>query len=74
MLILYGEPESIEFESPRKVGDPPLEVWNYPKDAPEGLDGEEPKRLYRFVDLGDTTVLYTGQKIRRDPRDRLRRY
>lgn len=74
ILILYGEPETIEFESPRKVGDPTLEVWNYPDDAPEGLDGEKPNRRYRFVDLGDTVVLYTGQKLRPSLRDRVRRY
>ena len=71
---VIGEPESIDFESQRKVGQPALEVWTYPDDAPAGLDGDEPKRRYRFIDLGDSVVFYTGQKIRRNLRDRPRRY
>ncbi|MEO1083690.1 MAG: GWxTD domain-containing protein [Acidobacteriota bacterium] len=72
ILILYGEPESIEFESPRKVDDPPLEVWRYKK-REKGLDGEKPKKQYRFVDLGRTVVRYTGQKLPPDLRRRLQR-
>ncbi|MEM1205748.1 MAG: GWxTD domain-containing protein [Acidobacteriota bacterium] len=72
VLIVYGEPEDIEFEAPRRVGDPTLEVWKYPKDSEKGLDGEKPKKQYRFVRIGEKTVRYTGQPLRRDPRDRLR--
>ena len=72
ILILYGEPDSIEFESPRKVDDPPLEVWTY-KTREKGLDDDKPKRRYRFVDLGRTTVLYTGQSLPPDYRRRLER-
>ena len=72
ILILYGEPDSIEFESPRKVDDPPLEVWNY-KTREKGLDDDKPKKRYRFVDLGRTTVLYTGQNLPPDYRKRLER-
>ena len=72
ILILYGEPDSIEFESPRKVDDPPLEVWTY-KTRDKGLDDDKPKRRYRFVDLGRTTVLYTGQNLPPDYRRRLER-
>ena len=72
VLILYGEPEKISFESPQKVGYPPLEVWEYPKDAEKGLDDERPKRRYRFVEVGESTVLFTGQNLRADPRARLR--
>lgn len=73
ILILYGEPESIEFESPQRLGDPPLEVWTYPKGSEKGLDGKKPKRQYRFVRIDDSVVRYTGQKLRQDPRDRLKR-
>ena len=72
-LIVFGEPESIEFESPERVGDPPLELWTYAKDAEVGLGGDKPKRRYRFVKIENSTVLYTGQKLRQDPRERLRR-
>jgi len=73
ILILYGEPEEVEYESPRRVGDPTLEAWIYPKDGKQGLDGEAPKKRYRFVKIGRETVLYTGQKTRRDPRQELKR-
>ena len=73
VLILYGEPETIEFESPQRVGDPPLEVWKYPKGAEKGLDGKKPKRQFRFVRIRDSVVRYTGQSMRQDPRDRLKR-
>jgi GWxTD domain-containing protein len=73
VFILYGEPEDIEYESPEKVGNPTLEAWIYPKDAEAGLDGDKPKRRIRFIEIDDRTVIYTGQRLRRDPRDELRR-
>ena len=73
ILILYGEPEDVEYESPRKVGERTLEAWIYPKDAKPGLDGERPKQRFRFVEIGEQTVLYTGQSQRRDPREELKR-
>lgn len=66
LLILYGEPEEIEHESPEKVGGPPLEVWKYPKEAAEeGLDGELPKPSYRFLELGGKTIFYNNNAARR---------
>jgi GWxTD domain-containing protein len=73
VFILYGEPEDIEFESPQKVGGPTLEVWIYPKNAEAGLDGDKPKHRIRFVEIKERTVFYTGQRLRRDPRDEIRR-
>lgn len=73
ILILYGEPEEIVFESPQKVGHPTLEVWKYGSDSEPGLDGEKPKKRYRFYKDGELTVFYTGQKRRGDARDRTRR-
>ena len=69
--ILYGEPEEITFESPQKVGQPTLEVWKYSKKSEPGLDGERPKKLYRFYREGELTVFYTG-RTRPDARDRVR--
>lgn len=71
ILILYGEPEKISFESPKKVGYPPLEVWEYSKSADKGLDGKKPKKRYQFVEVDGSTILYTGQRLRVDPRSRL---
>lgn len=68
VFILYGEPEKITFDTGQKVGDPTLEVWKYPKDAPPGLDGKRPKQQYRFIKLGELTVFYQGTSQVRRPR------
>lgn len=67
IYVLYGEPEKRYYDRPRRVDEPVTEVWEYPKDAEPGLDGEKPKRRYRFVKLGERTVLYTEQ-MKNDPR------
>lgn len=74
IYILFGKPEEVEFEIPHEVGQPTLEAWRYPKDAGPGLGGEPPERLYRFVEIDGSKVLYTGQKMRRGPRDLIRRH
>ena len=71
IYILYGEPESVTFESPRDVGDRTVEVWNYGKDAEPGLDGERPKKSFRFVEINGSTVFFAGQKL--TPRERVQR-
>lgn len=74
IFILYGAPESIEFESGDNVNDPTLEVWYYPDEAPEGLDGEKPAGRYRFIKIEGSTFLYTGKNMhRRDFGEELRR-
>lgn len=55
LFILYGEPEETEYEQFRNVDDPPVELWRYPKKTGPGLDGERPRRVYRFVKTGDLT-------------------
>ena len=74
VFILYGEPEEVEFQSQEKAGQPPIETWSYPKGAGKGLDGEPPKKSYRFITLDGRTERYTGQRIRQPPRagDRFR--
>jgi GWxTD domain-containing protein len=57
-FVLYGEPDKIEFEPSQLYGEPPLEVWHYPPDAPKGIDGKSPRRTYRFIKRGDLTVYY----------------
>lgn len=58
IFVLHGEPEKIEFLPGDFVGDPPLETWSYERGAERGLDGEKPKRRYRFEQRGDLTVFY----------------
>lgn len=55
--VLYGEPASVEYEIPLEGG-APIEVWQYPAEAPAGLDGRPPERYYRFRKVGDLTVPY----------------
>lgn len=74
IYILFGKPEEVEFETPYEVGMPTLEAWKYPKDAEPGLSGEPPERSYRFAEIDGSKVLYKGQKMRRDPRDLVRRH
>lgn len=73
IFVLYGEPESVEYDTSTKRNEPDLEVWVYSKDAPEGLDGAKPKRRYWFADKDGRTVLHTPRASRRrsviDPRD-----
>lgn len=59
VFVLYGAPEETEFRIvPRGPFEETVEEWRYPKDAPAGLDGERPERVYRFAKEGDLTVLY----------------
>ena len=67
IYITYGEPESTEYETPRSFDDPTTELWLYPADAPPGLDGEVPRKEYRFVEIDGSWVFYTGQKVRLSP-------
>lgn len=55
--VLYGEPESIDFEIPLEGGTP-IEVWTYPEDASAGLDGRQPATVYRFRKQGELTLPY----------------
>lgn len=73
ILIVYGEPESIEFESGQKVGEPTQEVWKYAKDAEEGLDGEKPERRYRFYSRDGKTVFWDQRARLIDPRKRIQK-
>jgi len=67
--ILYGEPESVEYEEFRDVSGPDVELWRYPKKAEPGLDGRRPDRQYRFAKLGDLTRFYSARDLD-DPRRR----
>ncbi|MEM9553846.1 MAG: GWxTD domain-containing protein [Acidobacteriota bacterium] len=72
ILVLFGEPEEITFETPQRIDVPPLETWWYRDAEVLGLHGEKPRQRYQFLrQKDDRVVLYTGQTIR-DPRQRLR--
>ena len=65
IFVLYGEPASVEYDTSMKRNEPDLEVWVYPKDATEGLDGAKPKRRYWFAEKDGRTVLHTPRASRR---------
>jgi GWxTD domain-containing protein len=67
--ILYGEPESVEYEEFQDVSGPDIELWRYPKKAEAGLDGRRPVREYRFAKIGDLTAFFSPRDLR-DPRRR----
>jgi GWxTD domain-containing protein len=58
VFVLYGEPEKTAYEPSPLYGEPPLEVWTYPADAPRGLDGKSPRRTYQFIKRDDLTRFY----------------
>jgi GWxTD domain-containing protein len=55
--VLYGAPATVEFDT-APGGGAPIEVWRYPADAPPGLDGRPPERLYWFRKQGELTRPY----------------
>lgn len=66
IYVLYGEPESLDYDVAPYEGGPPIHIWRYPKKAPAGLDGREPSQSYRFIKHGDLTVFYTQRLARPD--------
>lgn len=67
VYVLYGEPESVEFEIAPDGGEP-IEVWKYAEDAAEGLHGRRPDRFYWFRKRGDLTRPYQPGAPRRPGR------
>lgn len=57
-FVLYGEPAEVTHEPGDFKGEPPVEVWAYPKSAAAGLDGKRPEPRYRFIQQGDLTIFY----------------
>lgn len=58
--VLYGEPKEIRYDPPARQFGSPIEVWLYPSDAPAGLDGRRPERIYMFERKDDQTVFVRG--------------
>lgn len=63
IFVLYGEPESTEYEEHRNIEDPDVERWVYLKSADEGLDGKKPRRQYRFAKEGDVTEFFVNTGV-----------
>ena len=70
--VLYGEPESVDYEEFRDVSGPDVERWRYPKKAEPGLDGRRPEKEYRFAKLDDLTRFYGARE--KSEEERRRRY
>ncbi len=73
IYVLFGEPEDTEFESSRLLEGPPVENWKYPKNAGAGLNGEKPKKEYRFVEIDGSTRFFNSQRAELEARKRQRR-
>lgn len=58
VFVTYGEPSDVDYEVAPDPKDPLIEIWIYDKDADKGLDGESPKRQYRFIKRGELTEFY----------------
>ena len=58
VYVLYGAPAEVDYEVSPHPDDPPITLWEYPADAPPGLDGRQPDRWVRFIKRGDLTELY----------------
>jgi GWxTD domain-containing protein len=68
--ILYGAPESVDYEQFRDVSGPDVELWRYSKKAEAGLDGRRPEKEYRFAKLGDLTRFYGAREMNDQERKR----
>ncbi len=63
IYVLHGEPEHSEYEQHRNLDDPDIERWTYPKKAEKGLDGQKPRRSYRFAKEGEVTEFFVSQGV-----------
>jgi hypothetical protein len=61
IFVLHGEPEAIDHEPSHRFGEPPLEHWRYPANAPVGLDGKRPARLYRRAARHTSSTFRAGR-------------
>ena len=73
IYVLFGEPEETEFESSEFLDGPPVEIWIYAKGTAKGLNGEKPKKRYRFSMLEGKTTFYDNRASEREAKKRQRR-
>lgn len=67
IYVLYGPPAESRFEASPTPGGEPIELWVYPEDAPPGLDGERPRRIYTFREVDGETRFFHAPLRRRLP-------
>jgi GWxTD domain-containing protein len=68
--VLYGAPESVDYEEFRDVSAADVERWRYSKKAEPGLDGRRPAKEYRFAKRGDLTRFYGAREMNDEERRR----
>ncbi len=73
VFVLFGEPEDTEFESSQLLDGPPIENWKYGKKASLGLNGEKPKKEYRFIEIDGSTMFFNSQRSELEARKRQRK-
>ncbi len=73
IYVLFGEPEDTEFESSEYLDGPPVETWKYAKNAAKGLNGEKPRKEYRFVEIDGSTTFFNNRVSELEARKRQRR-
>ena len=73
VYILFGEPEETSFESSELRDGPPIEIWEYGKDAGKGLNGEKPEKRFRFIEIDGSTIFYKQNLSEREARKRGRK-
>lgn len=60
IYVLYGAPPQTRYEEHPKRAGVPIEIWTYPADSTEGLDGSRADRFYFFHRVGEVTSFYRG--------------
>jgi len=70
IYVLFGEPKETEFESSELLDGPPVETWKYGKDSGVGLNGEKPKKSFRFIEVGGKTKFFSNSANEREARKR----
>ena len=73
IYVLFGEPDDTVFESSEYLDGVPVETWEYGKEAGKGLNGEKPKKRYRFLQLENETVFYNNRVSEMEAKKRQRR-
>ena len=62
IFILYGPPDDVDYRRSRRERTGDVEVWRYERER-LGLNGEEPKTAYYFVQDGDLTRFASGSEL-----------
>ena len=73
IYVLFGEPDDTVFETSEYLDGVPVETWEYGKEAGKGLNGEKPKKRYRFLQLENETVFYNNRVSEMEAKKRQRK-